>query len=73
MNAAYFRLKQDLKRAGRSLRSISREVGVSHTAVTDVARGARRSQRIEQIIADHLNVKPADLWPDRYIQHEDDT
>jgi len=73
MSAAYSKLKQDLKGAGKSLRSISREVGVSHTAVTDVARGARRSRRIEQIIASHLNVKPSDLWPDRYEQQEGNT
>lgn len=66
MTDSYTQLKDDLRKAGFSLRSISREVGVSHTAVTDVARGARRSRRIEQLIAERLERTPSDLWPDRY-------
>ncbi|UWQ02956.1 helix-turn-helix domain-containing protein [Aliiroseovarius crassostreae] len=68
MTNAYSKLKADLKSAGVTLRSIARDVGVSHTAVTDVARGARRSKRIEQAIADCLNTTPELLWPDRYGQ-----
>lgn len=68
MTNAYSKLKADLKSAGVTLRSIARDVGVSHTAVTDVARGARRSKRIEQAIADSLNTTPELLWPDRYGQ-----
>lgn len=66
MTDDYSQLKSDLLKAGVSLRSISRDVGVSHTAVADVARGARRSRRLEKIIADRLNKAPSDLWPDRY-------
>jgi lambda repressor-like predicted transcriptional regulator len=65
MTNAYSKLKADLKSADVTLRSIARDVGVSHTAVTDVARGARRSSRIEQAIADRLNTTPELLWPDR--------
>ncbi|UWQ00221.1 helix-turn-helix domain-containing protein [Aliiroseovarius crassostreae] len=68
MTNAYSKLKADLKSAGVTLRSIARDLGVSHTAVTDVARGARRSKRIEQAIADSLNTTPELLWPDRYGQ-----
>ncbi|SMR71982.1 transcriptional regulator, Nlp family [Aliiroseovarius halocynthiae] len=68
MTNAYSKLKADLKSAGVTLRSIARDVGVSHTAVTDVARGARRSKRIEQAIADSLNTTPELLWSDRYGQ-----
>ncbi|UWQ35603.1 helix-turn-helix domain-containing protein (plasmid) [Leisingera sp. M527] len=66
MTNAYSKLKADLSSAGVTLRSIARDVGVSHTAVTDVARGARRSRKIERAIADRLNTTPASLWPDRY-------
>lgn len=68
MSDTYSKLKSDLKEAGVSLRSIARDTGVSHTAVTDVARGARRSQRIEQFIAERLNTTPSKLCPDRYPQ-----
>ena len=52
MTNAYSKLKADLKSAGVTLRSIARDLRVSHTAVADVARGARRSKRIEQAIAE---------------------
>ncbi|WP_424944624.1 helix-turn-helix domain-containing protein [Aliiroseovarius crassostreae] len=68
MTNAYSKLKADLKSAGVTLRSIARDLGVSHTAVADVARGARRSKRIEQAVADRLNTTPEQLWPDRYGQ-----
>ena len=64
---AYSRLKKDLQKAGLSLRSIARDNDVSHTAVADVARGARRSKRLEKIIADQLQCHPSKLWPERYI------
>lgn len=66
MTESYSKLKRDLRSAGISLRAIAREAGVSHTAVTDVARGARRSKRIEEIIALRLGTEPSLLWPDRY-------
>ena len=66
MTEAYFKLKRDLRCAGISLRAIARDAGVSHTAVTDVARGARRSKRIEEIIALRPGTEPSHLWPDRY-------
>lgn len=68
MTDAYTQLKSDLRQAGVSLRAISRDAGVSHTAVADVARGARRSQRIEKLIAKRLGRQPSDLWPDRYAK-----
>lgn len=73
MSDAYERLKSELHRVGVSLRSISRDAGVSHTAVTDVARGARRSRRIEKLIADHLEKQPSQLWPERYQDDVGDT
>ncbi|WP_419555506.1 helix-turn-helix domain-containing protein [Pseudaestuariivita rosea] len=70
MTDAYTKLKRDLHKAGISLRSISRDVGVSHTAVTDVARGARRSRRIKLIIAERLGTVPSSIWPERYQNME---
>lgn len=73
MSDAYEKLKLALKAAGISFRSIARETGVSHTAVTDVAKGARRSRRIEALIAQRLCTTPAQLWPDRYQGQGDGT
>ncbi len=52
----YNQIKQDLKRSGSSLRAIARELGVSHTAVVDVAKQDRSSARISKALADKLNV-----------------
>lgn len=52
----YSQIKQDLKRSGSSLRAIARELGVSHTAVVDVAKQDRSSARISRALADKLNV-----------------
>lgn len=62
MCRSYAQIKQDLKRAGSSLRAVARELGVSHTAVVDVARQERRSARISKALADKLNVPLEQLW-----------
>ncbi|MGJ8686391.1 MAG: helix-turn-helix domain-containing protein [Spongiibacteraceae bacterium] len=72
MMDSYEKLKLSLKDAGVSLRSIARDTDVSHTAVTDVAKGARRSRRIEAFIAERLKTTPSQLWPERYQQKGDD-
>lgn len=62
MHSSYEQIKRDLKRAGSSLRAIARELGVSHTAVVDVAKQERRSARISKALADKLQVPVNQLW-----------
>jgi Ner family transcriptional regulator len=62
------RIKMRLRLKGSSLAQIARELGVTPTTVTIVSQGFRRSRRIEMAIATHLDVAPAQLWPERYVQ-----
>lgn len=66
----YLKLKSDLRKSGLSLRGIARDLGVAHTSVVDVARGVRRSGRIEAAIARELQTTPSELWPDRDERRE---
>jgi lambda repressor-like predicted transcriptional regulator len=60
------RIKSALALRGENLSSIARALGVAPGTVSIVSRGFRRSRRIELAIAEALNCRPADLWPDRY-------
>ncbi|HET7662352.1 MAG TPA: helix-turn-helix domain-containing protein [Rhodanobacteraceae bacterium] len=60
------RIKMRLRLAGTSLADVARELGVTSTTVTSVSQGARRSRRIEALIAAKLQTTPQRLWPDRY-------
>jgi Ner family transcriptional regulator len=64
------RIKMRLRLAGSSLACVARELGVAATTVTSVSQGARRSRRIEALIAAKLGLRPAQLWPDRYARLE---
>ncbi|MBN8736345.1 MAG: helix-turn-helix domain-containing protein [Xanthomonadales bacterium] len=59
-------IKMRLRLMGSSLSDVARELGVAATTVTSVSQGARRSRRIEALIAVKLKTTPARLWPDRY-------
>ncbi len=59
-------IKMRLRLAGSSLSDVARELGVAATTVTSVSQGARRSRRIEALIAAKLKTTPARLWPARY-------
>lgn len=56
MHLPYSEIKRELKRSGISLRAVTRELGVSHTAVVDVTKQERRSARISEALAEKLNV-----------------
>ena len=43
--------------------SIARELDVTQTAVHLVSAGKRRSERIEQAIADAMETSPSAIWP----------
>ncbi|WP_420351324.1 helix-turn-helix domain-containing protein [Paenirhodobacter sp.] len=58
--------KARLRVAGSSLSAIARELGLSHTSVTIVSQGYRRSARIEAAIAKALGEKPSVTFPDRH-------
>lgn len=67
------RIKMRLRLAGSSLACVARELGVAATTVTSVSQGARRSRRIEALIAEKLGLHPAQLWPERYAGPEAST
>lgn len=58
--------KARLRVAGTSLSEIARQLSLSHTSVTVVSQGYRRSARIEAAIAAALGEKPSTTFPDRY-------
>ncbi len=53
---SYDQIKLRLRRSGSSLRAVARELGVSHTAVVDVAKKERSSARISKALARTLNI-----------------
>lgn len=58
--------KARLRVAGTSLSEIARQLSLSHTSVTVVSQGYRRSARIEAAIAAALGENPSATFPDRY-------
>lgn len=63
---AHERLKAELRIRGTSLAQISRDLGVSDSALTLVGKGFHRSLRIERALADAVGSTPQALFPDRY-------
>lgn len=57
-------IKFQLRARGTSLAKLSRELGVSDTAVKNAKRTAY--PRMERAIAAALGLRPADLWPERW-------
>lgn len=57
-------IKYQLRARGTSLAKLSRELGVSDTAVKNAKRTAY--PRMERAIAGALGLQPADLWPERW-------
>lgn len=66
-------VKMRLRLAGSSLAEVARELGVTSTTVTSVSQGAKRSRRIEALIAEKLQTTPEHLWPDRYRANDQRT
>lgn len=58
--------KARLRVAGTSLSQIAGQLSLSHTSVTVVSQGYRRSARIEAAISEALGEKLAATFPDRY-------
>lgn len=63
---AHERLKAELRIRGSSLAQISRDLGVSDSALSLVGKGYHRSRRIEKALADAVGSTPEALFPDRY-------
>jgi len=61
---AHERLKAELRMRGTSLVQISRDLGVSDSALTLVGKRMCRSQRIEKALALAVGTSPEDLFPD---------
>ncbi|MBC4012560.1 helix-turn-helix domain-containing protein [Morganella morganii] len=55
-----------IKKRGTSLSALSRNAGLRPSTLNNAL--ARRWPKGEKIIADFLNVSPAEIWPSRYMQ-----
>ncbi|HDS3818304.1 helix-turn-helix domain-containing protein [Morganella morganii] len=55
-----------IKKRGTSLSALSRNAGLQPSTLNNAL--ARRWPKGEKIIADFLNVSPAEIWPSRYMQ-----
>lgn len=62
---AHERLKAELRIRGTSLAKISKNLGVSDSALSLVGKGYHRSRRIEKALADAAGTTPEALFPDR--------
>ena len=70
--AKHLRLKYELQKAGTSFSAIARELGVTHSTVLAVSNSKSVSARVQQAIGDKLGISPAELWPDRYPNPEEE-
>lgn len=68
MNA--LEIRAELLRRGLSLRSISRRVGVSGTAVLFVVNRKIVSRRIMEAIASAIERDKEDVFPEYYCKHQ---
>lgn len=59
-------IKHRLELRGVSFSEIGRRLGVTHSIVIATSQGRSRSMRVEEGIANILECKPCELWPDRY-------
>ncbi|MGB1264734.1 MAG: helix-turn-helix domain-containing protein [Nereida ignava] len=59
-------LKARLRIAGSSLSAVARELSVSHSSVTVVSQGYRKSLRIQAALAAKIKKNASDIWPERY-------
>lgn len=57
--------KAELVRRGVRITRIARDLGFSQPYVSDVIAGNRRSERIEQAVADAIGLPVADVFPAR--------
>lgn len=55
-----------IKKRGTSLSALSRNAGLRPSTLNNAL--APRWPKGEKIIADFLNVSPAEIWPSRYMQ-----
>lgn len=58
-----------VRKTGTNLSKLARDNHLFHTALNNALN--RPYPRYERIIAEHLGLKPQDIWPSRY--HEDGT
>lgn len=54
-----------IRKRGTTLAALSRNAGLSASTLSNAL--ARRWPKGEQIIADFLNISPAEIWPSRYL------
>ena len=58
-------VKARLRTNGTSMSQIGRELGLKPSTISSVVAGAR-SRKVERAIADALQTRPEEIWPERY-------
>lgn len=58
--------KAEIRKRFGTLAAFARLAKLSPQIVSDVLRSPNASSRVEKIIAAHLEVSPAEIWPDRW-------
>ncbi|WP_411704026.1 helix-turn-helix domain-containing protein [Edaphovirga cremea] len=57
-----------LRKRGTTLAATSRKAGLASSTLANTL--TRRWPKGERLIAEELGVHPAEIWPSRYLQHE---
>ncbi|WP_394707469.1 helix-turn-helix domain-containing protein [uncultured Celeribacter sp.] len=63
-------LRAELRARGVSLNQIAVEIDRSPALVTAVSQGRCKSHLAQSAIARHLERRPEEIWPDRYLKEE---
>lgn len=66
------RIKKALKAVGSSITDIAAELSVAPSTVTIVCQGHRTSDRIQQEVAKRLSTTARELFPERYVNQQEE-
>lgn len=58
-------IKRELAKRGYTQARVAREIGVRPPSITNVCKGTSTSRRIEDFIANVIEMSPGDLWSHR--------
>lgn len=61
-------IKAELRKRFGTLAAFAKAAEVSPQIVSDALHSPNASSRVEQIIASHLGVPAAEIWPDRWTR-----
>lgn len=64
-------IKARLRSQGTSLSQIARDLGLKPSTISTVVAGSARSQKVEQALAEALDMTASQLFPERYALKEE--